>query len=89
MKSARVRRGATTADLGLSAAPRPFYVNDRLTKTNRILFNKAREAKKQLHWRFVWTRQGRVYARQEEGKARHWIRSEGDLTRVFGSALVS
>ncbi|KAG7303796.1 hypothetical protein JYU34_010692 [Plutella xylostella] len=89
IKSARVRRGATTADLGLSAAPRPFYVNDRLTKTNRLLFNRAREAKKQLHWRFVWTKQGRVYARQEEGKARHWIRSEGDLTRVFGSALVS
>ncbi|CAG9132605.1 unnamed protein product [Plutella xylostella] len=86
-KSARVRRGATTADLGLSAAPRPFYINERLTKHNRFLFNKAREAQRRLSWRFVWTKQGRVYARQAQDKAAHWIRTEADLTRVFGSAI--
>ncbi|KAG7304698.1 hypothetical protein JYU34_010045 [Plutella xylostella] len=46
--AARVRRGATSADLSQSSAPRPFYVNERLTKYNRQLYYQTREVGRRL-----------------------------------------
>ncbi|XP_045778153.1 uncharacterized protein LOC123876069 [Maniola jurtina] len=88
IQSARVRRGATSADLGVDAPPRRFYVNERLTSRNRKLFYTAREAARSLQWKFTWTKRGRIYTRQGEGKPVHTIRSDNDLARVFGSSIV-
>ncbi|XP_069364703.1 uncharacterized protein [Maniola hyperantus] len=88
LQSARVRRGATSADIGADATPRRFYVNERLTSTNRKLFYSAREAARSLQWKFTWTKRGRIYTRQGEGKPVHTIRSVDDLARVFGSSSV-
>ncbi|CAG9137671.1 unnamed protein product [Plutella xylostella] len=84
--AARVRRGATSADLSQSSAPRPFYVNERLTKYNRQLYYQTREVGRRLSWRFLWTKKGRIYARQGQDTPRHWIRSADDISRVFGVA---
>ncbi|KAG7311180.1 hypothetical protein JYU34_002181 [Plutella xylostella] len=88
INAARVRRGATTADCDLPGPSRRFYVNERLTRTNRWLFNKAREEGKRHGWRFIWTKEGKVLVRKEQGKASHRIRSEMDLASVFGSDKV-
>ncbi|KAI5642523.1 hypothetical protein NE865_05550 [Phthorimaea operculella] len=88
LQAARTRRKISTEGLGLSGSSRPFYINERLTKHNRQLFHKSREVGLRLNWKFVWTRDGKVYARQEQGKARHRLRSEADLTRVFGVGAV-
>ncbi|KAH9638916.1 hypothetical protein HF086_013815 [Spodoptera exigua] len=84
LQSARVRRGATTADLGLPTPPRRFYLNERLTRTNKHLFYRVREAAGQLGWRYTWTKYGRILTRQGDGKPTHCIRTEEDLSRVFG-----
>lgn len=90
LQAARVRRGATTEGLGLPGTPRRFYVNERLTKVNRQLFRQAREIGGRLNWRFVWTRDGKIFARQYHGKdcPRHRLRTDSDLTRVFGMDAV-
>lgn len=84
LSAARVRRRFTTEGMGLTGAARPFYINERLTKHNRQLFYKTRELAKQLQWKYVWTRDGKIYARQEHGKARYHLRTDYDFTRVFG-----
>ncbi|KAI8433395.1 hypothetical protein MSG28_015435 [Choristoneura fumiferana] len=85
IKSARVRRGSTTADLGLpDHRPCPFYVNERLTRSNRILLGKARDLGNKLKWRFVWSKDGKVLVRQNENSKVFRIRAECDLGRVFG-----
>jgi hypothetical protein len=84
LAAARVRRDATTAGLGLSSAARPFYVNERLTPTNRHLFYKARSESTRIQWKYVWTREGKIYARKEHGAPRHRLRSENDIAKVFG-----
>lgn len=89
LRAARVRRGADTEGFDLSAAPRRFYVNERLTRINRQLFHKVREQKQRLRWRFAWTREGAIFAREDSGKPAVRIRNEADLKRVFGIALVS
>lgn len=90
IRCARVRRGTvTTADFGLPPHdPRRVYVNERLTKTNRKLFSQAREMGRAAHWRFVWSKEGRIHVKRDESSPMHRIRSENDLKRVFESLLV-
>ncbi|KAG7305694.1 hypothetical protein JYU34_009812 [Plutella xylostella] len=88
IKCSRVRRGATTTDLGLAAHdPKPFYLNERLTKFNRILFGKVRVSRQQKNWKHAWTRDGRIYARQTDVSPAYLIRSEADLEHIFGVNL--
>lgn len=89
LQGARVRRSLTAADAGCTpaaadaAAPR-IFLNERLTRTNRLLFYRVREECRRAQWRFAWTKRGRVYARQGDGKPAYPIRSEADVARVFG-----
>lgn len=84
VNNARVRRGTTTADIGLPPhAPKTIYVNERLTKENRSIFAKARENARSKNWRFVWTKEGRVYVRKEHKEKAHWLRTEEDVQQVF------
>ncbi|KAJ2940457.1 hypothetical protein O0L34_g141 [Tuta absoluta] len=87
LKQARVRRGATTSDLGLPPhTPCRFYLNERLTKTNRTLFAKSLEASriaKPHPWKFIWTKDGRVLARRTPTSTVNYIRSNLDINRIF------
>lgn len=85
LRQARVRRGATTADLGVSGSARPFYVNERLSRMNRYLFMKARETGARLNFKYVWSRDGKIYVRKDDGKIKQRLRSENDFGRVFGT----
>nr|XP_049701704.1 uncharacterized protein LOC126055635 [Helicoverpa armigera] len=83
LASARVRRGATTADLDILAPVQRFFLNERLTKANRLLFRKARDAASANGWKFVWTKQGRILVRRAPGDRAQRIRTEEDLSHVF------
>ncbi|XP_047999335.1 uncharacterized protein LOC125236537 [Leguminivora glycinivorella] len=76
LQAARVRRGATTEGTGLPLPISRFYINERLTVVNRRLFQKTRQLKDQLGWRYAWTRDGKIYVRQRPGSEspRHRIR---------------
>ncbi|CAH1286854.1 unnamed protein product [Chrysodeixis includens] len=87
LKSARVRRGATTADLDMAGPAQRFYINERLTKSNRQLFRQARDAAGQAGWRFVWTKHGRILACCKPGDPTKRIRSETDIQALFVSPI--
>ncbi|XP_041983196.1 uncharacterized protein LOC121736175 [Aricia agestis] len=89
LRAARVRRTLNSADLGAPGAPRRVYVNERLTRANRVLFHQAREECRRLQWRYSWTKRGRIYVRQGDGKPVFSIRCDADLARVFNCANVS
>lgn len=84
LRAARVRRHLTTEGWGLKSEPRPCYINERLTYTNRHIFFRARQAASRLQWRYVWTKDGRIYVRRETGAPAHRIRCEADLVKAFG-----
>lgn len=88
LKAARVRRTVTTEGVGVPGEPRPFYVNERLTRQNRALFNRTRKARKDADWKYAWTRDGKIFVRQTFGAPLHRIRSEADLEKVFGPEIV-
>ncbi|XP_026331513.1 uncharacterized protein LOC113238877 [Hyposmocoma kahamanoa] len=88
LRAARVRRGATTADCGLAGEARPFYVNERLTRRNQELFQKVRDRCRLASWRFVWTRDGRIFVRRAEGEHSHRVRRETDIQNIFREQVV-
>ncbi|XP_063823764.1 uncharacterized protein LOC135073509 [Ostrinia nubilalis] len=90
LRNARVRRGLTTENIGLpDGTPSRVYVNERLTKTNRRIFHQARLAAGAVNWKFVWTKEGRIFSRRtDSGESRAvQIKSEKDIKRVFGVDL--
>ncbi|XP_063358949.1 uncharacterized protein LOC134648361 [Cydia amplana] len=84
LRAARRTRGADTSGFNLPGPSRRFYVNERLTRTNRQLFYKARQEGSRLNWRYIWTRDGRIYARRQPDTSSHRVRCESDLEKVFG-----
>ncbi|VVC98010.1 unnamed protein product [Leptidea sinapis] len=86
LTAARVRRGFNTEGLQLPGPTRSLYINERLSGHNRYLFQKARLLASELKFKYVWTRDGKIYVRQEQGKERSRIREESDLFQVFGKS---
>lgn len=85
LRAARVRRTVDTSGLNVDTVPRRVYINERLTSTNRRLFLEARKLGRTRNFRFVWTREGCIYARRDSDTMRLRIRTESDLTTVFGA----
>ncbi|KAF9794077.1 hypothetical protein SFRURICE_013542 [Spodoptera frugiperda] len=88
LRAARVRRGLTTADLDLRGQPKRVFVNEHLTRSNARLFHLAREAGQRSRYKYVWTREGRIYARKEDGVSAVRIRSDADISKIFGDGRV-
>lgn len=83
LRAARVLRSATMAICGLTSEEHPFYVYERLTRRNQELFQRARELCRRASWRFVWTRDGRIFVRRAEGERLYHLRQERDLEYIF------
>lgn len=81
LRAARDRSGSRTMEEHGSSFT--YFINERLTKKNRDLYRLARQAGKRCGWKFVWTRDGRIYARREHGTLVHRISTEKDV-EVFG-----
>lgn len=90
LAAARVRRRLAAPQTADDEPSVSFvYVNERLTRRNRQLFQKTRETAKRLAWKYVWTRDGKIFTRREHRGMRYRIRVEEDLIRVFGEQSVS
>lgn len=89
LQAARVRRGVTAEGMGLPGAVRRFYVNERLTRHNRQLFQKARDVVVRANWKYIWTRDGKIFVRREHGTAKHRIRSDMDISNIFNVDNIS
>lgn len=85
VKAAKSRRNLNSEYL----APRPaskVYVNERLTKTNRLLFRESRKRATQHGFRFCWISNGHIYVRQAERKPAVQIKTYEDLDKAVGPA---
>lgn len=76
-----------SVELGINAPSRPIYINEHLTEINKLLHKQARDLKK-AGYKYVWTRDCKIYARQHESAKTHRIQTEEDvqrLTKLLGS----
>lgn len=83
MKAAKSRKPLTTEGF-LYGPTRDFFVNERLTKENRLLFRQTKLRASEHNFRFVWVRDGSILVRKAEKAPAILIRSPGDLDKHLG-----
>ncbi|KAI5631534.1 PHD-finger domain-containing protein [Phthorimaea operculella] len=86
LKAAKVRRNLTTEKIGVAGTPRKIYVNEHLTKENRILFSKARTSGKVLGFKYVWSSNGYIFMRRSDTSSVLRVTSESVLQRLHNSS---
>ncbi|XP_050552572.1 uncharacterized protein LOC126911197 [Spodoptera frugiperda] len=60
-----------TSLLGIGGDKKSVFVSEHLSPTNKILHAAARQKAKELGYKFVWVKNGRIYVRKMEGS--HYI----------------
>ena len=56
-----------------------IYINEHLSPHNRYLFNLALKRKKEKGYRFLWTKNGTVFLKEDEGSEVLKVVNENDL----------
>ncbi|KOB65506.1 Uncharacterized protein OBRU01_22645 [Operophtera brumata] len=84
LQAAKSRRNLSSEGI-VNAGSALVFVNEHLTKANRLLFREARGKSKESGFKFCWVRNGAILLRQAEGKPAMVIRCTSDLERLFGS----
>ncbi|CAB3261565.1 unnamed protein product [Arctia plantaginis] len=72
----------STSHLGIGGTRSPVFVSEHLTPSNKHLHAAARKKAKELSYKFVWVRNGRVYVRKDENHQAISIRSEDSLNLI-------
>lgn len=76
-------RNFTTKDLNLGRhAESNIYISESLTERNKALFKSSLKLRKELNYRFIWTKYGKIFLRKDEHSAPVAISSEIDLARL-------
>lgn len=59
-----------------------IYINDQLTAHNRRLLWQAKSKAKELGWKFVWVREGNIFAKKNENSSPILIRNTCDIELI-------
>lgn len=71
----------STQDLG-HASNTPVFINEHLCPVLKQLLGAAIAKKKAANWRFVWTNDGRILMRKDEGSHVLHIRDASDIEKI-------
>lgn len=73
----------TTRDLGIERlSPQKLFITESLTKRNKNLLNKCLQKKKELQYKFLWTKYGKILLRKHEKSHVVAICTENDLDKL-------
>lgn len=72
----------TSSDLGIDDKKIPIYVVENLTAENKSLHAATRLRAKELGYKFVWVRGGRVYVRKSESAEAIFVRNTESLKKL-------
>ncbi|CAG9115490.1 unnamed protein product [Plutella xylostella] len=87
IKASKIRKNLNSE--GIAQGPvAKMYVNERLTKENRLLFREARTRAHNYNFRYCWTRDGSIYIKKADGRPAIHIKSQEDLDQHIGAAPI-
>lgn len=89
ISATRTRRNLTTESILPNVPSTKIYLNERLTKANRLLFREARTTATHYGFRYCWIRNGSIFVRKmdnngPEKSPAFLIRSTKDLEEFVG-----
>lgn len=68
--------------LGITGPKSPVYVTEHLSPTNRALHAATRIKAKEMSYKYVWVRNGRIYVRKNDGAEYIHIKSKNSLNKI-------
>lgn len=82
LSAARKLRNLSTNDLGMSCDKSTLYLNEHLTVRNKQLLHKCKLRAREAGYKFVWTKNCRIYTRKNEKSPFTLVSSESDLCKI-------
>ncbi|KAI5631525.1 hypothetical protein NE865_15760 [Phthorimaea operculella] len=86
IKVAKSKKNLTTEGVNITNENQKIYINERLTRENRLLFRQARNQFAAAGFQFCWVQNGSVFIRRREGSAAIRLKSVSDLNEKLGSS---
>lgn len=80
--ASRKHRNITSKELGMGGEIKKIYVNEHLTKENKQLLKLCKEKSSQYHYKYVWTKNCRIYMRKTDTSPPFPILSLQDLDKI-------
>jgi mRNA-degrading endonuclease YafQ of YafQ-DinJ toxin-antitoxin module len=68
-----------TNNIDMAGEPKAIFVNEHLTPYNKQMFKKCKEFAKNNQYKYVWTKNGKIYLRQNDTSPAVQISDEEDL----------
>lgn len=84
IKASKTRRNLSSKDIDIDGPMRKIFVNEHLTKENRILFREARARAQRTGHKYCWTKNGRILVRKTEGQPAITIKNIKELDLFLG-----
>lgn len=81
--AARKNRNITTRELGMGGESNRVFVNEHLTKENKMLLSSCKQRAKEVNFKYIWTKNCRIYARKNDVSPPIPISSASDLVKLF------
>lgn len=80
--AARKYRNLTAKDMGIGGETCKIFVNEHLTKDSKLLLSSSKLRAKEANYRYVWTKNCRIFVRKDEASPPIPINSMSDLQKV-------
>lgn len=61
LAAARKKRNLTAGDMGIGGDTNKIFINENLTKENKILLNSCKQKAKEVNFKFLWTKNCRIF----------------------------
>jgi Baculovirus FP protein len=81
----RKNRSIFSCDIGINTDKKQIYVNEYLTKNAMQLLNHAKILKKEFSFKFVWAKNGIIYAKENEKSELFKIENEKVISAIIHS----
>lgn len=72
-----------SSHLGYAGPKSPVYVVEHLSPNNKALHAAARLKAKEMNYKYVWVRNGRIFVRKNEGDELIQIRNKNSLSKII------
>lgn len=82
LSAVRRCRGISTTGIGMSGETRNIYINEHLTPSNKMLLRMCKNHARENGYKYVWTKNCRIYVRKHEKAPPVLVLTESDLKRI-------
>ena len=77
-------RNQTSKDLGYTVSNK-IFINENLTERRKEMFRDRLKVKKELHYSYIWTSNGRIYLQKDQNTPVVHINNKEDIQKLISS----